>query len=111
MAKKKEKWPQHKSGKYWEYDLYEDGSIQVAPAYYNSFDGAMDQRAGIGELIKFIIEKLNELYQPTSTIEHRFWEQIQEDYDLDYINYSWTYDRDTHKITPTLKQKNSINGE
>lgn len=102
---KKPKWPQHKMGKYYGYEEYEDGSIKPAPGLYDQMDEALALDRVTNHMIRQIVEQCHELYKPTAQMRERFWKKLQEEYDLDMENFTWSYNPSTHVVMRSPKEK------
>lgn len=83
------KYPIHKQGKRCGYDLYEDGSIRVAPMHSDEWDRIADDQASIDLLLAAVTRHCNDLMKPIAVRRRRFWESLQEDYGLpERLTYS-----------------------
>jgi hypothetical protein len=97
-------YPRHMMGKMCGYELFEDGSIQIAPSHYQKIDTSRDQEAALQELLAAFTRQCHQLAIPITQLKEVFWQGVKEDYGLDFDKYDYTYNHMTHKISRTLKK-------
>ena len=101
MAEKKNiKYPISKMGKNTGYVEYEDGSIKIAPLYSSQIDNIIISREAVDELLKSVTAQCQKLVIPLVRAQIQFWEEIRNDYGLDFDKIQWAYDGSKKTITP-----------
>ena len=100
---KKDKWPKHKQGKYCGYELFEDGSIQIARMYADKMTKILSAELALDILLRAVTKQCHELLIPLSIDKKDFWESVKEDYGLDFEIYEYSYTTTNHTITKVKK--------
>lgn len=96
---KNEKWPKHKMGKHCGYELFEDGSIQVAPSHSDRFELAADEQRALDEFLASIARVSQGMADSIAKKKKSFWRGLEEDYGID-LNGNWTYSSATRRLVP-----------
>jgi len=101
---KKVKYPIHKMGKIYGYDLHEDGSISIARIYSEKIDNVHIKELAIEKTLKVVTVQCQELLNITQKEASDFWRQIQDDYELD-TKFIWKYHYETKRLYPEIPEK------
>ncbi len=99
---KKEKkivYPLHKMGNFCGYELYEDGSIKVAPQYSKQFANIEVQRQAVESLLFMITKHCQTLLVPIEEAKKENWRLLAEDYGLELEKAQHAFNPVTGKIT------------
>jgi len=77
---KKETWPKHQMGQHCGYDLFEDGSIRVAPKYTDELRVIREQELAMEALLATVTRQCHELLTPILRRREQIWRDMAEDY-------------------------------
>ena len=99
------RYPVHKMGKFYGYDEYEDGSIELAPALYEIIDNALIAKQSINSILKAVTSHLQEMQIPVEKSIQNFWDKVRDEYGIDYERYEWRYDGQKKRLTRQEKPK------
>lgn len=105
MKEKAIRWPQHKTGKQCGYQLYEDGSIEVAPSYSEIMEKAEMEQRGINSLVAALNENLAKQLQTVERSRKIFWDLVKDDYGLDFDKFEYSYHAHSRKISKNPKEE------
>ena len=104
-SKNKERFPKHMMGKNCGYELYEDGSIEIAPTHADAFSRADKESKGLRLLVDAINAHLAQQYQHVAALQDAFWEGVKQDYSLDFEKYDYSYRSFDRRISRKEKEK------
>ena len=98
------RWPQHKMGKNCGYSLHEDGSIQAAPGYADSFARLHESKRVVDELLASAMRACDQLMRPLVQQQDEAWKRMLDDYGLQ-IGDGWSFNHQTRMLTREKKEK------
>lgn len=95
----------HKSGTKCGYEELPDGSIIPAPLYRDEMLDFIDQEESIHLMLQFITDQCHRRLSQIHKRKRQWWSKVREDYNLDYDNYTWTYDYVKNLLERVLIEK------
>jgi hypothetical protein len=99
----KQRKPRHMMGKSCGYTLYPDGSVLPAPSHYEALDKSLIEEQAVSALLTAVTKQCHVILMPIIESRRRVWVSMKEDYGLDFDNFAWSYNLDTHVLTKAPK--------
>ena len=82
---------QHKIGKHTGYNIYPDGSIEIAPMYQSTINDYHAEVEGIRKVLEIVTQTSEEKMTRLEKAKHEFWVRIKEDVGIDPKDDNWYY--------------------
>lgn len=106
MKTKTPRYPQHMRGKSCGYELLDaDGTMRIAAVHYQTMEDARVQRAALEAILDSVTRQCHTLMTHIVANERRFWDGVQDDYELDTKNFEYSYVYGDHALTRKPKAK------